>query len=479
MQMLKKIKISQKAKDFSYVLIANIINLLAGLITAFVIPKFLGIDDYATFKIFGFYILYVGFLHFGFVDGIYIQYGDYDYEKIPKSKFRTYFSFLFLLQLIISLVIIVGSFILIHDYNRMVVFIFIGINVIILNLTTFFTFIAQFVKKFKVFSFITILSKIIYVVLVFLLIILKLNTSFYFVLIQTIVNLIILFVYMYYFKDIIWGKLERFQLSIEPIKKFFKIGFMVMVGSFMSMIVVGLDRLFIDRFYTLKDFALYSFAISILTLLYTLLNAGTTVLYPYLTRENSGNYPNLYIKLKKYSLIIMGLALASYFGVEFIVNLWLPKFKPSLTITLLLFPTVLLNGQISIVVSNFYKVLKLQRDYMKNNIFALAMSFCVVLIMHLIFHNVEAIAAATIISFYIWLVFSDNFFRKKIGVKVFSTNIVELILCFTFMFSAYFFNWYIGFIVYVVLYIAIVQVAFKEESKKIISIFKKRILKLS
>ena len=65
----------KKIKDLMYAFSANFLNFLMGFVTGFIIPKFLGIDDYAYLKLFSLYITYVGVSHLGFKDGIYIKYG--------------------------------------------------------------------------------------------------------------------------------------------------------------------------------------------------------------------------------------------------------------------------------------------------------------------------------------------------------------------------------------------------------------------
>ena len=41
----------------------------------FFLPKYLSVESYADYKIFILYISYVGILHLGYVDGVYIKYG--------------------------------------------------------------------------------------------------------------------------------------------------------------------------------------------------------------------------------------------------------------------------------------------------------------------------------------------------------------------------------------------------------------------
>ena len=54
---------------------ANIFQVFSGIILGFIIPKVLTIESYADFKTYTLFAGYIGMLHFGFVDGLYVDYG--------------------------------------------------------------------------------------------------------------------------------------------------------------------------------------------------------------------------------------------------------------------------------------------------------------------------------------------------------------------------------------------------------------------
>ena len=60
-------------KGMLNVFIANIINLIISLFTGFVLPKLLSVESYANIKLFQLYITYIGILHFGVADGMYLK----------------------------------------------------------------------------------------------------------------------------------------------------------------------------------------------------------------------------------------------------------------------------------------------------------------------------------------------------------------------------------------------------------------------
>ena len=64
---------SNLATGIVLIFIANVINLLFSIGTNLILPKFLSVESYAAIKTYQLYITYVGVLHFGFNDGMYLK----------------------------------------------------------------------------------------------------------------------------------------------------------------------------------------------------------------------------------------------------------------------------------------------------------------------------------------------------------------------------------------------------------------------
>lgn len=262
--------------------------------------------------------------------------------------------------------------------------------------------------------------------------------------------------------------------TFKDAKSLIGIGFFVMIGNFMTNIILGIDRLFVDAFFTIKDFAIYSFAYSLISLFYILLNSVTMVIYPYLKRTNKDIYKQTYETIRVSITIIMSITLCGFFVIKFIVANFLPQYTESFNIFIFLVPTVIYSGQISILIANFYKVMNKTKEYTINNIVALIIAFLTNIIACFIFKNITAIAIATLISFVIWLIYSDLYFVKIIKVNVIRANVLDLAVLIIFLFSAYFFGYFSGLIIYIVLLSLLLGLNNRKDIKNLISLIKKR-----
>lgn len=464
----------KKFKDLAYTLSANVLNFLMGIITGFIIPKFLGIDDYAYLKLFTFYVGYVGIAHLGLLDGIYIKYGSYDYEKLPKDKFRAYTKVFIIFQIVEAIVLSIITVMFIQDGNRLMIMLFVMINLVIMNITTLFSFIQQFTKRFKLFSINTILTKLLYVVGCLLLIMCNLLGYMNFVVLQTVINIIILVIYVYYNRELVFGQSKSLKWATQESIELIKIGFFVMIGNFTTMLILGMDRLFVDFLFTKEDFAMYSFAYSLISLFFLLLNSITMVMYPYLTRAKEDDYKVVYEGIRTSITILMSITLSGYFVIKFIVINFIPEYIASFNILIFLIPTVIYSGQINILIANYYKVLKKTKEYTQNNIVALVLGFITNMVAYLIFKDVKAIAAATLVSFVLWMIYSDLYFKKVLNLKILIFHILDLVVMAIFFFCAYTFNWLVGMVMYLVLLSIFIFLNNRKDLMVIVNMVKRR-----
>ena len=98
-------KAKQFFKNFAYAISSNLVSLLISTIVVFIVPKIISIEQYGFFQLYIFYTSYVGVLHFGWFDGIYLRYGGTEYREINYSKFNSQFVMSFILEIIVALVI--------------------------------------------------------------------------------------------------------------------------------------------------------------------------------------------------------------------------------------------------------------------------------------------------------------------------------------------------------------------------------------
>ena len=183
-------KVSSATKNIIMVCLSNGLTILVGLFMGFILPKNISVDSYANYQIYNLYIAYAGFFHFGLVNGIYIKYGKYDYEDIPYSKFKAFFKSLIVIHIISALALL--AFVIFasggNDIDQRIAYLFVIVNIPLINIKWFFSSINQFTKRFVIDSYLTITQNVLNVVAVGCIIAFHLYTYLSILIFTTIMN---------------------------------------------------------------------------------------------------------------------------------------------------------------------------------------------------------------------------------------------------------------------------------------------------
>lgn len=406
-------------RDIGKVFSANLLSVLVGMVTGFLIPAFLPLTAYAALKTFTLYISYVGILHFGFVDGIFVKYGGRRYEEIDKNELEKEKTFLLLFQAVITI-----FFLLIGILCNNWIFIALALSIIPINMVTFYKLVFQAVGEFTTYTRIMYASSwatlLVQLVILF---ILKDKTSLPYVAGLVCINYIVYIV-------LEWRmplKAIKLGFELKKIKALFAVGFFVALGNFAFLTFYSIDRWFVKGFYSTAAFAYYSFAISIMQTINILTASLTAAFYPYLARLKDHSQLQ---ELKTLMLILGTLLCGSYFVFEIIVRDFIPKYVPALSIVSILFAAIPAMVIFNVIYINLYQIEGKQRKYFLKMAAVLAFSAVLMLAASRFVHDYRMISMITAFSFYLLFLIAIRDFR--------SLNICARDVLFILLFLAWF-----------------------------------------
>jgi len=429
---------------------ANFIQVIVKILINFVVPSILTIQGYADLKTYTLYMSYVGFFHFGFLDGLYIKYGGKKIEDINKNELKGEHLVLVIVESLISLLMFLIGLV----SNNMILMLF-GISILPSMLSTFFGLIYQSTGEFKKYTRIMHICSFSYLILNLILVfVLKSQNYIYYCLASMLANLISI-VY-FELKFVIKYKNIKSHISTKIFDNI-KIGFFILLGNLSVIGLFGIDKWFVKLFLTTQDFAYYSFAVSMLSMVNILINAISITFYNYLFTNNNEKSIN---KLKKYLITLGGGASLGFFALSFIVNYFIKKYIPALdiiAITFAVFPYMVLINALYV---NLYKVNKNEKKYFKVVVSMLLISIIYNVIAILIFKNTISIALMTILTLITWVIYSTHDLKnvtsdKKMYIYMFSLTAF-------FLFCSKYLNWWLGGFAYLVGYVALTYILNKE-----------------
>lgn len=458
-------------KDILMVTISNFTTILAGVITGFIIPKILNIEDYGLYKTFTLYSSYIGLLSLGIVDGIVLKYGNKDLEELELEKMRSIFSIYFSINVIFTLMIFFVCLTTLK--NNKVIFLFIALNIICTNITGYFQQISQITRNFKEYSFRNILKSFLNILIVLILFVMfkfnyTINYKMY-VLMLLISNYFLTIWYMFTYKELIFGKRNTINSIKNDMKLLIKNGFPLLIANLCSTLLLTLDRQFVNVLFENEIYAIYAFAYNLLSLVTVAVSAISTVLFPSLKRAEKSKIMNEYKDYVSLIALLIFLCISIYFPLSIFIRWYLPNYILSLGIFRTIFPGLVISSAISIIIQNYYKVLNISREFFKKSVFALIISFALNVIFYKIFKTPLSISVASIFSMIIWYISCDITLSKIIYVNNINNLIYMLIGIVIFYLCSNLNNWLLGFGLYILLIVILSFVFAKTAIKNFIN----------
>lgn len=454
---MKESKHNNIQKGIVSIFIANVINLIISLFTGFVLPKYLLIETYADIKAFQLYINYIGILHFGFSDGMYLRIGGKNIEKINKKEVNIEFGTFKIFQGIVSILLIVISIFLKNKILIMTSLVIYPIN-ISNYLRNLYSASGQF-KKYSLYT--NINTLLIFFINIILLFIIKTNSSTIY-LISYIIAYFLYCFFIDYENNKIFGK-TKITFKIKYFVNNIKTGFILMFGNFCNVIFTSLDRLFVQYFLGIIKFAYYSFAVSIENLINVFITPISTVMYNYFCNNKTQDQV---ILIKRYLIIIFTFFISLIFGAKFIIEIWITKYIASIEILFLLVGAQYISIIIRCVHINLYKSFKKQNRYFIIMLVIVVLSLVLNITGYLLYQNSLSIAIATLITNIVWFVLGEIDYKEyMLNIKdyIFITAILTL-----FLYCGFVFNSVLGFVIYLSFSVILIFIFMKNTFVKIL-----------
>lgn len=385
---------------------ANVISLIFNLIANFLLPKYLSVNAYADIKAFQLYITYIGLLHFGYADGMYLNYGGKNKQMIDKNALAIDIKTMRIFQFDMTLIGIFASLFL-HNY----IWLAFSLSVLPLNMTSYYKLLYQATGEFtKYGSIMNITSIITFVVNMGLLFGAKFTSSGKPYIIVYVILYVVLWLYMEY---IIFHSYElkgtKGGFSFQQLYHNVKDGLLLMLGNLSNTFFTGMDRWFVKFLMNTVSFAQYSFAVSVENFLNVAVTPISVTLYNYFCIHSERKEIK---RMQSYIVLFSVLLPACAFPAKLILETILKKYMASAVVINLLFAAQTYSAINKCIYVNLYKANRQQRKYFVKLIYALAFGFASNILFWNIRKNMVSFAAATLLSNIFWLILSIADFKE-------------------------------------------------------------------
>ena len=460
-------KVTNFFKNFSYSLTSNLISLLVSILVVLIVPKLIGVEEYGYWQLYLFYSFYVGFLHFGWNDGIYLRYGGKKYKELDKRLFFSQFCMLVTMQTIIAAIIAVVSSVFFTSGDRVFIFQMISLCLLITNVRYMLLYILEGTNRIKEYAQITMMDRILYCGLIIAFLGFGVREYKLMVAADLLAKFISLLYAMYCCRDMVFCKISTFYLSFSETKENITVGIKLMVSTIASSLIIGVVRFGIERSWDVSTFGKVSLTLSVSNLMMLFINAVGIVIFPILKRTNQKRLPNIYVTMRDFLMVILLGVLIVYYPLKVIMSAWLPKYADSLMYMALVFPMCVYEGKMALLINTYLKTLRKEKLMLQINLISFACSIIITLGTTVLFKNLNLAITSIVVLLIFRCVLSEVILSRILKISLYRDIVLELAMTFIFMLTGWFINSWLAVLLYAVAYIIYLAIKRRDIAKTI------------
>lgn len=370
---------SEKKKDIiqnlSYSTIANFLSAVISVLLVMIVPKLLGVREYGLWQLSVFYNSYVVYLHFGWIDGVYLRYGGYDYKHLDRGVLHRQFYYFCIFEIFLSAVILAIALFFIGDYDKKFIMIVFAVTCVIQLPGTFLRFLMQATNKIREYAKNLLLERIFYGGLIIFMLFIGIR-SYKPLIIMCCLALLVSTVHAIFIcRTIVFSKDSSTKPAVmNEIRLNLKSGINLLLANFASMFILGIVRLGIEHQWSIETFAKLSLSLNVCTFIMVFVNAVGVVIFPLIKNLSKEHMQELYIHLNTLITTTLLVILIGFFPFQWVLTEWLPQYTQSITFLGILFPMCLYEGKMALLYNTYMKAMREEKVLLKFNVITLAIS---------------------------------------------------------------------------------------------------------
>ena len=442
-----------KAKNLIYTLSSNLLSFVVSALITFIVPKFLSVESYGYFQLYLFFTTYIGFFHFGWIDGIYLRYGGAYYDKLDKHRFSGQFWLFCIFELCVCSIMCFLGMIMVTDHNRFIVVLSTGLATLFYLPKTFLQYVLQCVNRFKQYSMLIYVEKCIYAFAVFCALLFRSNGFLIIIIADLAAKIFSLLYGTYICRDLIFVKPEKIKNVFNETWNNISIGIKLTISNISSLLIVGIIRFAIDTEWDISTFGKVSLALSVSNMLMVFIKAVSLVLFPALKRMDRSVYAKLYKQLRYVLMLpLLGL-LIMYYPIRYVLSIWIPAYADSIRFMALLFPICVFESKMSMLVQTFLNSLRKESLMMKINLLCVLFSMVGAAVVVVAMRNLVLSVILITCLLACRCIMCECIISSILNIDIWKNILSEVILSIIFMITGFICNPVAGLLLYIAAYL--------------------------
>lgn len=446
-------------KNIAYSFGANLTSLCISIFMVMFVPKFLSIDDYGLWQLFLFYFSYLGFLHFGWEDGIYLRYAGKNYDELNRKTFAGQFYGIIALQIILAvLVSSIGQILVLDPVKRTALICAVWLAPFV-NFNNLCNFIMQITNQIKDYAKLLLTEQVVFFfAVVFFLLVFHWNEFryMYYAKLFSVVGISLAGVYLC--RSLLRPRFYPLKQVLAEAGENLLVGSKLMLANIASMLIIGIVRYGISMGWDVATFGKVSLTLGVSNFLMVFINSVSVAFFPIVKRMDERKRSEIYMVIRNALTFLLFAGLIGYYPVRYILSLWLPQYAETLVYMSVLFPVCVFESKVTLLINTYLKSMREEFLMLKINAVSVAFSMIVTTFTVGIWHSLNAAVFSIVLVYAFRCVLAEYHVTRLLGLDLRINMLEDLMMCGIFIFSGWVFDSFLCMAVYGVIYIAFVLI---------------------
>lgn len=435
----KEIGSKQIKKNVLLSMSVQLVSFFVSLVLNLILPKFISENEYSYWQTFLLYVSYVPLLHFGFLDGLMLQYSQYDYESLNRSLVSSQFKIFFVFEILFAVVAICFGVNIADETSRWIL-VFIGFAIVLTNVFTYTSYLFQLTNRINKYAVLILIQRLFLGLGVVVLLVSGGKYFFEICIVYLLADVIAILWGVANNSGLYLGKSAPINVGFRELVSNVSAGSMLLIANLSSMLLVGGAKMFVQWRYDTLTFGKVAFSFNVSNLFLTFVTAASVALFPSLKRIKQENLPNVYMKIRGGVTPWLFVALLTYFPGCFILEAWLPNYASSLLYLGVLLPIIVFASRVSLLTNNYLKAFRKEKTMLRINVFSVCAAFAMFYISAYVLNSILIVLLSLVFVVMARSIVSEIVVMRLINKKKYGSFAIEVLLTVAFILAAMKFN---------------------------------------
>ena len=280
----------------------------------------------------------------------------------------------------------------------------------------------------KLFSYSAILDKLVFLVLMLMMLLMRVNAFEPYVVAHCLGALCRLLFCLYFFRDFLLSRPHRMREALRESANSVRVGIKLMVATVAGMLILGVGRAIIDLRWGLEAFGRFALALTMVTFFLSFISQASMVLFPALRQTDERYVAKFYEGAQNALGLLFPAVYLLYFPMVWLLGMWLPQYKASLNVLAYLLPICVFDSKMNIGCTTLMKVRREESKLLVINMVSVAVSAVIAVYGAYVAGSMYVVIAGMVIAIIGRSVYSEWYMARRLDVKQNALSLAEVVL---------------------------------------------------